>query len=169
MTPPPRRRSSEDACPPPCFNGRTGHAQQAGGDRHRHARQLMPPVFQQNLRGLPDPLLIKPARGHVVQDGNISDHLLSALILARDRHLAPPQVLNNSSVNLFSSGGGSCPVRQVAELWLARTVWLPGFVLAVCRIRCPVSPGGAVCRSPSVCLPRRRARSGVISWCSGGT
>jgi hypothetical protein len=89
MTPPPFCSDGEDACPSPCLNGGTGHPQQAGGDRHRYARQLMPPVFQPNLRGAPDPLLIKPARGHVMQQGNISDHLLSVLILARDRH--PPR------------------------------------------------------------------------------
>ena len=50
----------------------------------------MPPVLEQDLSGLLDPLLIKSPGGHVVQEGNVSDNLLSVVILTSDGHLPPP-------------------------------------------------------------------------------
>jgi hypothetical protein len=50
----------------------------------------MSPVLKQDLSGLLDPMLVKPAGGHVLQEGNVSDNLLGVVILASDRHLLPP-------------------------------------------------------------------------------
>jgi hypothetical protein len=43
-------------------------------------------VFEQDLGGLLDPLLVEPARRHVLQQGNVGDNLLSVVVLASDRH-----------------------------------------------------------------------------------
>src|ERR1700730_18514798 len=82
----PHTRCNENACLPPRLDRCPGDPQQARGHSHRHTRQLVPPVLQQNLSSLPDPLLIKPPRGHVMQQGNVSDNLLGAAILTSDGH-----------------------------------------------------------------------------------
>jgi hypothetical protein len=46
----------------------------------------MSPVLQQDLSGLPHPLLVKPARGHVVQERDVSHNLRGVVVLASDRH-----------------------------------------------------------------------------------
>ena len=42
----------------------------------------MSPVLKQDLSGLLDSLLVKPAGGHVMQEGNVSNNLLGVVILA---------------------------------------------------------------------------------------
>src|SRR4030088_1372017 len=63
----------------------------------------MSPVLKQDLNGLLDSLLVKPAGGHVMQEGNVSDNLLGVVVLASDRHLLPPLLLNKIMPDLFSS------------------------------------------------------------------
>ena len=62
--------------------GRYGRDRQLGSPlagssshRDRHTWQLVPPVFEQDLSGLLDPLPVQLARRHVVKQGNISDNL----------------------------------------------------------------------------------------------
>jgi hypothetical protein len=50
----------------------------------------MPLVLQQDLRCLLDPLVIKPALGHVLQDGDIGHYLLGVVVLTGDGHCQPP-------------------------------------------------------------------------------
>jgi hypothetical protein len=47
-------------------------------------------VLQQDLRCLPDPFIVKPALGHVLQEGDIGYYLLGVVILAGDGHCQPP-------------------------------------------------------------------------------
>jgi hypothetical protein len=50
----------------------------------------MPLMLQQDLRCLLDPFVVKPAFGHVLQDGDIGYYLLGVVILTGDRHCQPP-------------------------------------------------------------------------------
>jgi hypothetical protein len=47
-------------------------------------------MLQQDLRRLPDPFIVKPALGHVLQEGDIGYYLLGVVILAGDGHCQPP-------------------------------------------------------------------------------
>ena len=66
----------------------------------------MPAVLQQETCGFPDPLLVQPACGHVVQQGDVGDDLLGAVILTRDGHPATSLALDKIMPYLFSSGQG---------------------------------------------------------------
>lgn len=50
----------------------------------------MPPMLQQDLRCLLDPFVVKPALGHVLQDGDIGYYLLGVVVLTGDGHCQPP-------------------------------------------------------------------------------
>jgi hypothetical protein len=62
----------------------------------------MAPVFEQDLGGLHDPLLVQPPRRHVLQQGNVGGNLFSAVVLASDRHRDTSVVLNRIASDLFS-------------------------------------------------------------------
>jgi hypothetical protein len=64
----------------------------------------VPPVIQQETCSFPDPLLVHPPRGHVVQQGDVGDNLLGVVVLTRDGHLATSWLLDKIMPYLFSAG-----------------------------------------------------------------
>src|SRR5450755_260393 len=98
VAPPLCRGRSQDARLQPCLDGCARDSEQPGRHGHRHARQLASPVFEQDFGGFPDTLLVQPARGHIVQQRNVRDDLLSVLILACYGHLPPPSTEQYTAV-----------------------------------------------------------------------
>jgi hypothetical protein len=64
----------------------------------------MAPVLEQDLGGFPDPLLVQPARSHIMQQGDVGDDLLGAVKLTCDGHPATSYLLDKILSYLFSSG-----------------------------------------------------------------
>jgi hypothetical protein len=104
MPSPPRRSRDENACLPPRLDRRARDAQHVGSHCDGNTWQLVLPMFEQNLSGLPDPLAVQLAVRHVVQQGNVRDNLFSPGGLASDRHCATFHLLNKIMPYLFSRG-----------------------------------------------------------------
>jgi hypothetical protein len=66
-------------------------------------------VLEQDLGGLPGPLLVQPARGHVVQQSDVGGNLLGTVKLARDGHPVTAYLLDKVMPYLFSIGSVSLP------------------------------------------------------------